>query len=464
MQQSTSPILSVCDNIFNPESCHQLARQSGFIKRSTSKISGHEFVKVLIIPSNGLSEDSLNGLCERMREFNAQANISAPALAQRINSQAAVRFMKGCFERTLKLVREKLERQYCVLRGVLKRFENVYIQDSTIFEINKKLSKHFPGTKRGGKKGDSTCKSQMKIDLIHNFSTGQIADAQIYEGKRPDQALSGKIESLIRKTDLVIRDLGYFKIESLQTIIKLGAYFLSRFPSHVKVYLHPDDENPIDLATYLKKHYKHASAIDLKVWISAKRLEVRLVAYRAPKDIVAERKRKAHKAASERGRTLSKEKLALLEFSLFITNIPAEMVSIEVIGTIYRLRWEIELIFKVWKSHLKIDVLEGICLERILCLIWSRLCMVMLVAYITAGFVNLAKKLCEGELSPGKLIGYLLRNGTLCKALQTHTLDGLESRMTQDMPRRLLKEKRNRVSMRERIMVSESYYEWVACA
>lgn len=464
MQHSTFNILSICDTIFNPEICHHLARLNGFIQRSSSKINGHEFIKTLVLPSNGLSEDSLNGLCERMREFNSQANISASALAQRINTKAAVRFARACFERILKLTRKKLERQYNSLEGALKHFNNVYIQDSTIFEINRNLARFFPGTKRGGIKGGSSCKSQMKIDLIHNFATGQIIDAQIYEGKRPDQAQCEKIESILEKGDLIIRDLGYFKIESLKVITEAKAYFLTRFPSHVKVYLNYDDEEPVDLATHLNEYYKDAPAIDLTVWVSAERLMVRLVAYRVPKEIETERRRKAHKAAKEMGRTLSKEKLSLLSFSIFISNIPINMVSTQVIGTVYRLRWEIELIFKTWKSYLKIDVLQGVCLHRILCLIWSRLCMAILVAHLTARFLNLAKKLCKGELSLVKLVSYLLRNGNLCQAIRTQTLQNLEDRISQDMSRRFMKDKRSRTTMRERASTSESYYEWEAYA
>lgn len=463
MQHSTSNILSICNDIFNPEFCHQLARQSGFIQRNSSKIKGHEFIKVLVVPSNGLSDDSLNGLCDRMGEINSEANISASALAQRINTKASVRFIRGCFERILQLTREKVEKQYSSLEGALTSFKNIYIQDSTVFEINKVLSKFFPGTKRGGKQGGTSCKSQMKIDLIHNFTTGKIEEAQIYEGKLPDQALAGKVESIVSEGDLIIRDLGYFKIESLKTIDKEKAFFLTRFPSHVKVYLKYSDKEPVDLATYLTKHYKTSSIINLKVWVSAERLEVRLVAYKMPERIVVERRRKAHKSAKERGRVLSKEKLALLNFSLFVSNIPIEMVSTEVMGTIYRLRWEIELIFKMWKSHLKIDVLRGLCLQRILCLIWSRLCMVILLAHITACFLNLAEKLCNGELSPTKLIMYLLRNDTLLKAIQTQTLQELENRMAKDMQKRLIKDKRSRATMRQRAITSESYYEWCDC-
>lgn len=460
MLLSTSNTLSVIEKNFNPDELHAMARQTNFIQRNSSKIKGHEFVKALILPSSGICNESLNGLCQRIKEFNSAADLSASALAQRINTICAARFMKEVFTKFLNAARESLEKQYTSLNGVLKDFNNILIQDSTVFELNKKLANVFKGTKRGGKKGGSSCKSQMKLDIIHNFATGKIQDVRIYDGKKPDQALTSRIEQLINKNDLVIRDLGYFKISSLQMIEAAQAYFLTRFPAHVKVFLNQDDEEPVDLATYLRKHFKHKKVIDLPVWISDERLKVRMVAYRVPKDIIAKRRRMTHKRAKEMGRTTSQKKLALLDFSLFVTNIPSEMVSSEIIGTIYRIRWEIELIFKQWKSQLKLDFLQGVNIFRIACLMYARLCTVLILAHITAGFMNLAKRLCEGELSPVKLIEYLFRNGNLSKAFQTQTLEEFENRMLQDLPKRLLKDKRSRTTMRQRTIDSETYYEW----
>lgn len=459
MQHSTSSILSVCEDIFNHESCHQMARKCGFIQRSSSRISGPEFLKVLILPSAGLSEDSLHGLCARMREFNPEVNISASALAQRINTKSAIKFTLASFEKVLSITREKMIKQHASIENVLKHFKNIYIQDSTVFEVNKKLARFFPGTKRGGKKGATSCKSQIKIDLVHNLATGQIAKAEIYEGKRPDQALSGTIESMVKAGDLTIRDLGYFNIQSFSNIDKIGGYFLSRFPSHLKVYLNEKDAEPVNLATYLNRNYAGLAAIDLTVWISETRLKVRLIAYRAPKEVVIERRRKARKSAKEKGRTLSQEKLSLMDFSLFVTNIPESIISVEVIGTIYRLRWEIELIFKQCKSDLKIDVLRGVSLQRILCFMWSRLCMVILVMHITACFANLAKQLCGVELSSVKLVRYLQRNGILCKAMRDQKLKDLENNIIGEIPRSLKKDKRSRTTMFQRANNFEWYYE-----
>jgi hypothetical protein len=464
MQQSTTHILSVFDDIFNEETCYQLAKQHQFIQRNSSKIRGHEFVKALVLPAQGSLEDSLNDICTRMRQFNPDADISAPALAQRINKTSAARFMKTIFEKILQSAREKFEKQDPSLEGLLKSFNNIFIQDSTIFEINKKLSRYFPGTKRGGKKGGNSCKAQVKIDLIQNFATGKIEDVQIYEGKRPDQSLSDKIIRKLKAGDLVLRDLGYFKIEVFKTIMSVGAFFISRFPSHVKVYLNQEDSKSVSLGEYLNKHYKNQSMIDLTVWISDERMKVRLIAYRMPKDVVKERLRKTNKSAKEMGRKTSKQKLALLEFSIFISNIPKDVIAGEMIGTIYRLRWEVELIFKRWKSQLKLDILEGICLHRIQCLLWSRLSLVIIIAHITAGFFNSATAMCKGEISPTKVIQYLLKHGCLSQAIANQTLKEFESRMLRDIPKKLMKDKRIRTTMRQRVNEFEPYYGWCCAA
>jgi hypothetical protein len=453
MLQRTKHIVSICDHIFNPKECQELARKHRFIQRSSSKLQGDEFVKTLILPSNNLAEDSLDGLCQRMREFNPEANLTASALVQRMNTCYAVSFMKACMQKVLKYARLNMIKQYTAVEGVLNHFNNIYIQDSTIFELNKHLHKSYPGTNRGGK----SFKAQMKIDLIHNFSKGTIEEAEIYEGRKPDQTFAEKIMTIINPKDLTIRDLGYFKIETFKKISDIDAYFVSRFPSHVKVYLSHEDKEPINLINFLKKKHRNSSIIDVDVCIGEERLPVRLVAYKLSRKVSAERRRKANKKSKDMGRTMSESKKSLLDYSIFITNVPRGIFSAELIGTIYRLRWEIELIFKQWKSLLKIDVLKGIYQERIDCLIWGRLCMVILLSDVISNFMNLARGLTTGELSPTKLITYLMRNDRFCIAVKTNKLENFENEIRRDL-RRLLKNKRKRSTLREKIIESQPYY------
>jgi len=65
-------------------------------------------------------------------------------------------------------------------------------------------------------------------------------------------------------------------------------------------------------------------------------------------------------AARKKSRTPTKKYLQWLSFSFYITNVPITVWTTDVIGTIYQLRWQIELIFKQWKSLLKIDFLTNL--------------------------------------------------------------------------------------------------------
>ncbi len=86
------------------------------------------------------------------------------------------------------------------------------------------------------------------------------------------------------------------------------------------------------------------------------------------------RRRKANILAKARGYKSSQRNQNLLDWSIFITNIPEHKVSIKHIATIYRTRWQIELLFKLYKSHFKIEFLKGKSnASRILCELYAKL-------------------------------------------------------------------------------------------
>lgn len=194
-----------------------------------------------------------------------------------------------------------------------------------------------------------------------------------------DQKLGLNILDFIEQNSLVIRDLGYLQMDCITKIDKMRAFFLSRFKSDANVYINREDENALDLAEYLYEKHRKSTVIDIEVYITKARIPVRLIAYKVPDKISAERRRKANVTAKKQGRMLTKKKINLLDFSIFITNVPREMWPGEVVGTIYRLRWQIELLFKSWKSGLSIDYLAGINRHRIEALLYVRMIMVIMV-------------------------------------------------------------------------------------
>lgn len=444
------------DEFFNEKKCHDLCRKYQFIKRSTSRLKGQEFIKTMIIPSKGSSTDSLKGFCKRLVKFNNESVMSSQALSKRINNPAANALMKGVLNELLIKIHEKITYSCPKLAEGLKGFNRILIEDSSIVVLNEKLEKKYKGTNRGGCSG----KAQVKINLVTDIAKGLLIDAQLFRGNEPDRGIAERILSIIKKGDLIIRDLGYFTINAFQKIADAGSYFLSRLLPGVLFYLNKDDKNPLDIETYLKKKICwNQNIIALKGFFGKGKVPVRLIMYKNTEDVVNKRLREANKVAKSKGRVMSESKKLALHYSMFITNVPEEMLSDELIGTIYRLRWEVELIFKRWKCQLEIDYLKGINGNRIDCLIWSRLCMIMIVELVCGCFKSMANKLFDLEVSEAKLISYLLRESIFYYAVVKNRLEGFFEEMVKDAPRMLLKDRRHRRTMRERVLKRESYYD-----
>lgn len=430
-------------------------KKTKFIRRKSSKLKGHEFLKVLILPSDGITEDNLNGLSKRMRKHNSKASLSAQALCKRINNPSSVLFVQSAFASIMSTAQSKIAASIDPqLATLLRPFNRVLVEDSTLCELNTVLAPVFPGTNAKTK----SKQSHLKIDLIHDILHGSIIDAEIYEGKTPDQALAFRIIKFVQDNDLIIRDLGYCVTESLKEIEENGAYYLSRFLPHMKFYLNKEDKEPLNFERHIKKHYKGFDCIELNGYMSAKKLPCCLVIYRQPKDVTNQRLREAYKKEKNLKRNLSNAKKSVLKFSIFVTNVSAIILSKEIIGTIYRIRWEIELIFKRWKAILKLHILEGIDKFRIECLIWARLCTAVLMTLLTKVFSRIALIKYSVELSEDKFIKYIQREGNFCRAILENDLKKYFKELLKDMPRMLCKDKRKRKTMRERVFEEESYY------
>ncbi|TLD39776.1 MAG: Mobile element protein [Candidatus Jettenia ecosi] len=171
----------------------------------------------------------------------------------------------------------------------------------------------------------------------------------------------------------MLRDLGYFIVKVFREIEHKGAFFLSRFLKDIPVCLSDStDADAVELMSYLRQKYAHQAIVDMDVYLGKERVPCRLIGYRLSEEIVSQRRRKACEQFRKKGKTPSKEYLSWLEFSWYITNVDRQTWSAEVVGMVYRLRWQIELLFKSWKSLLEIHVLKGTRAERIECFLYGR--------------------------------------------------------------------------------------------
>ena len=269
--------------------------------------------------------------------------VSKQAVWERITSEAAA-FIRSLLQDKLSQTYNNLNKSKDKLFSVFKR---VYLQDSTTIKLPDALSKDFPSTTINGKK-----KATARINTIYDLCNSIFIHFGLWSFTKNDQSLSDTILAYLQEGDLVIRDLGFFVIAILKKITSKGAYFLTRKPYCVNVY---------DIKTgkrlILKKLLGKKKYIDMTVLTGDKcRIECRIIAIRLPEKLAEARRRKARK---DRDRRLnhSKDYYELLGYAIFLTNVSQDVWTFQQVQEIYRLRWQIEIIYKSWKSCFHIDKL-----------------------------------------------------------------------------------------------------------
>ena len=365
---------------------NKIARIYGYTKRSTGKISPKNLIlgfMVMISKQRNTYSDWATeiGLLERK-------TITKQSLNERINPKTEC-FIKQVLEQQLCEKAQRVETKKT--NKIFKTFNRIMIDDSTTVRLPDDLVHDFPGNVVRGEK-----KSQAKIHALYNLTDNNFSFLHIHSFSNNDQSLSGNSLPYLEKGDLCIRDLGFLVLGVLEKLVEKGVYFISRKNYQSKIYA-AETGGEINLLKALRKK----SFFDKEVLIGKdQQLKVRLIAIPLPDPQANERKRKARQDRDKR-RNHGTEYYELLGYSIYITNIPSERCSAENIFRLYKLRWNIEIIFKSWKSCFSLDkVIHRQCKHviRVKCIIYLMLLYIYL--FHVVWWYN-----CENEMENKSALG-----------------------------------------------------------
>jgi hypothetical protein len=351
---------------FTSDTIEQTARRTGFVRRR-STITGKIFLALVTFGLWSNAQTTLSQLAAKMRRFGAHQSVSGEAIHQRMNKRAMA-FLEDLMQQALAKI-QGLE--YPCDDGVFAFFRNVCIADSTGFGLPQCLAKLFPGS------GGSASSAGAKIQLVWDYKQSLLAHFALTPLNLPDQKYVNQVVGLAQRGCLFIFDLGYFKVNAFALISQAGAYFLSRLNHQTNLYEGSTPGwSPFDLVKMLKE--TPFDTIEKGIFIGEKeRVASRLIAVRLPDAIVNERRRVARKTAKKKGYTPTEAHLFLLAWNLFITNVPGEVWTPQTVVRAYPIRWQIELIFKSWKSHCHLAAINGKKKETVLCYLYGRMLLVL---------------------------------------------------------------------------------------
>jgi len=353
---------------FSRDELDQLARDTGFVQRE-SKISGSVFLDLLVFNSENLKNQSLNDLTIVLHD-EQDVDISKQSLHERFN-ESAVTFLKKAMEI---LLRDQLDIAPFMLN--LEGINRILIKDSVCFQIDESLSEIYPGS--GGSGSTASVRIQFEYDLL----SGVINDISLNAFNDQDATNAVTTVELVKKGDLVIRDLAYVNVDGLTGIIKQVAFYLCRLNPKIYVYEKQEDEYVIlDFVKIYKNMKKRKiNIIEKDVYLGKEaKFNTRLIIHLMPEEHIKERIRKARLNNKKKSRApLTKEYVARAHLNLFITNTLVEVIPPHYVWKLYQLRWQIELAFKIWKSICDIEKVKKVNKHRLECYIYSKLLLIIL--------------------------------------------------------------------------------------
>lgn len=293
---------------------------------------------------------------------------------QAINAKFSTKsryFVKKILDETISVEIAKISE-----KSALENFNSVKIKDSTIIELDESLASEFEGF---GKNGGPNSKSAMRVQFEFDIKTDKINDLSLHSATERDSIDVINKQNFVEKDDLIIRDLGYYSQTVIDSIVEKQAFFVSKLYPNVAVRRNVNDKEKIDFEKLRQQMIQtNQTQLDIEVYIGKTKKPVRIILVLMPQDIYEKRIREKNKANKSTGYKTSDEYKSRAYFNIFITNVPRNILSTNQVTDLYRIRWQIELIFKTWKSILRVDTLRKMQIHRFMTVIYAKLLWIVL--------------------------------------------------------------------------------------
>jgi IS4 transposase len=328
------------------------------------------FIDIVLYIASSIEKISLEQACSEISDLHG-IEIKKQSLDGR--------FHQGALDFILLLLSEVVKNQLLaeIEPDFLNEFNRVRLIDSTKFNIPKNLMEIFKGFN-----GRGINSAGVSIQYEFDMKQGEIINLELFGATKSDSKYAEETVENIKANDLVIRDLGYYRTTTLRNIHLKDAFFISRLNAKADVYKENDAGELTKICfseLYNKMIATKNNELEIEVYLGkTKQLPVRLIVNLMPEEIYNKRVKKIDYYNKANGHKTTKEIKDRMRFNLFITNISADKMSAEKISILYKIRWQIELVFKCWKSHMGIDKLQKMKYERFTTILYAKLLLIII--------------------------------------------------------------------------------------
>jgi hypothetical protein len=276
-------------------------------------------------------------------------------------------------------------------------FRHIILQDGSSFAIHDGLREVFPGRFKVVK--PAAVELHTTMDLLCDAPTTVVLTPDTTN----EQAFLPAHAAL--RASLLLADRGYLDLHYMRRVQEEGGFFLIRAKAgmnpHVVEAFREDGKRLRSLRN------KSLKAIHSKL---PKRQRVELVVVWQ----VAEHSLRLRLLISWNRRTQ--------EFCYLVTNLPAKRYPLEVICRAYKWRWQVELLFKEWKSYAHLHAFDTVKIAIVEGLIWTAIAAAALKRFLA----HMTQLLVEVPMSTRKVAMCAVHVlGDIVRAVQSGDVAGL---------------------------------------
>lgn len=336
-------------NALEPEWIHARARELGVMER-LRKIDPAAMVWTL---SLGFREGVRRTFVSLRRRYMGEARVTVASSSwrERFTPEFA-RLMREC-------VREALRRQErssgSALPLAFSEFEEVLALDATVLRLDSELSKRYPATRT------NHTEAAAKLHAVINVHDFRLEEVKICEEARSDQQSYKRISDWVRGK-LLLLDLGYYDFSLFRRISAHDGHFLSRLKVNANPLIVEEHDTGPGRRRELKgmKLQDALDGLQRKVVEVTARFQMRKRSYNGKRSTTHCDWRVVAVRNDEEDR-----------YHLYVTNVTRDELDASEVAEMYRLRWQVELFFKMLKSHGRIHHLNTTNQAAVQALIWA---------------------------------------------------------------------------------------------
>ena len=331
--------------------------ETGFVQRSC-KLNGSCFTQTLVFSLLENPDATYTQMSQTAGVLGA--SITRQAIEQRFTPEAA---------ETLKVVLDAAASTVIFADPqtlpLLEKFNGVYLQDSSWITLPDTLHE----TWEGGSKKNKPNTAAVKLHLRFDIATGTFEHFQLTNGITADSTIEKQI-AMLPSGSLRLTDLGYYSLDTFQTLSDAGVLWISRYK--VNCLLYDEIGEPFYLLKWLQKGSDNFKEEQIFIGKN-KRLKARIVAQKLSETETQQRIRDIKHRAKRKHTKPSPERLQFARWNIYITNIGVDQLTAEQICAVARTRWQVELMYKCFKSIGKVDTSRSDKPYRILCELYAKL-------------------------------------------------------------------------------------------